>query len=167
MNIHIDHLSDGVQFNDVQNIDLLNHYIGMAHLPTKENVKNGKVEPFVEFDVIPIIVIVLTLMGVVFGFIGKRNLYLLWIIVLGILGSVGIYDFYLWLYEYGHNLNPNAILKITDPVTGEMMAYQPPVFGYKQILNFEVYSYPASGLYVIVTAVALSFLAYFMGKKKQ
>jgi len=166
MNIHIDHLSDGVQFNDVQNIDLLNHYIGMAHLPTDKNVKSGKVEPFIEFVIMPIVVGLMVLLGVVFGFLGKRKLYVVWIVLLAIFGSAGVYDFYLWLYDYGHNLDPNAILKIIDPVTGELMAYQPPIFGYKQMLNFEVYSYPSTGLYFIVSAAALTFLAFLTGKKK-
>jgi len=166
MNIHIDHLSDGIQFNDVQNIDLLNHYIGMAHLPTEENVKKGKVEPFKEFVFMPIIVVILTIIGVVFGFLGRRKLYLFWIILLAVLGSVGVYDFYLWLYDYGHNLDSNAILKITDPVTGENMAYQPPVFGYKKMLNFEVYSYPSTGLYVVLGGIILASLAFLTGKKR-
>ncbi len=166
MYIHIDRLSDGVQFNDVQNIDLLNHYIGMAHLPTELNVKNGKVEPFLEFTIMPIVVGLLALLGVVFGIIRKRKLYLIWIISLAVLGSIGVYDFYLWLYDYGHNLDPNAILKIVDPLTGELMAYQPPIFGYKQLLNFDVYSYPASGVYFIGGSAALAFLSFLTGKKK-
>jgi copper chaperone NosL len=165
MYIHIDHLSDGVEFNDVQNIDLLNHYIGMAHLPTKLNVKNGKVEPFLEFTIMPIVVALMALLGVVFGIIRKRKLYLIWVILLAVLGSVGVYDFYLWLYDYGHNLDPNAILKIIDPETGELMAYQPPIFGYKQLLNFDVYSYPASGVNFIAASAALAFLSFLVGKK--
>jgi len=165
MYIHIDRLSDGVQFNDVQHIDLLNHYIGMAHLPTELNVKTGKVEPFLEFAIMPIIVVVMALLGVVFGIIRKRKLYLAWVILLSILGSIGVYDFYLWLYDYGHNLDPNAILKIVDPLTGELMAYQPPIFGYKQLLNFDVYSYPSSGLYFIMGSAGLAFLSFFIGKK--
>jgi hypothetical protein len=164
MYIHINTLTDGVQFNDVQNIDLLNHYIGMAHLPSKTNVEKGLVEPFLEFTLMPIIVAVLSLLGVVFGFLGNKKLYLVWVAVLGVLGIVGMYDFYLWLYEYGHNLDPNAILKITDKVTGELLAYQPPIFGFKQMLNFEVYSYPAMGVNFIVAAAVLPIIAFFVKK---
>lgn len=166
LNIHITHLEDGNQFNDVNNIDLLNHYIGMAHLPTPENVKKGEVAPFKEFVIIPIVVVVMTITGVIFGFIGKRKLYLLWVVTMVILGVIGMYDFYNWLYIYGHDLDPNAILKITDKVTGEMMAYQPPAFGFKQMLNFGVYSYPSTGVYFIFASLAISFIAYLTGKKK-
>ncbi len=166
MYIHINRLADGIEFNDVQNIDLLNHYIGMAHLPSAQNVKKGLVEPFVEFSIMPFVVSALALLGVVFGFIGKRKLYLWWFILLSISGIVGIYDFYLWLYEYGHNLDPNAILRIIDPVTGELMAYQPPVFGYKRLLNFDVYSYPAMGMSFIAGSVVLVLLAFLFANKK-
>ncbi|MGV6846204.1 MAG: hypothetical protein ACWA42_08785 [Lutibacter sp.] len=165
LNIHITHLSDGNQFNDVKNIDLLNHYIGMAHLPTKENVKKGVVKPFKEFVIIPVVVIILTILGVIAGFIGKKKGYLSWLVLLTISGVVGIYDFYNWLYIYGHNLNPNAILKITDKTTGELMAYQPPIFGFKQMLNFQVYSYPSTAVYFIGIAFIGAVLAYYFSKK--
>jgi len=167
LNIHIDHLADGVQFNDVNNIDLLNHYIGMAHLPTKKNVADGKVPPFKEFTIFPIVIGSMILLGLIFGFIGNPKLYLTWLVIMVLLGIAGMYDFYNWLDIYGHNLDPNAILKITDPLTGKPMGYQPPFFGYKKILNFEVYSYPETGVYMIATGMFLAFLAVLKGKKEK
>jgi len=167
LNIHITHLSDGNQYNDVKNIDLLNHYIGMAHLPYKANVEKGVVEPFKEFVIIPVVVIILVILGIIFGFIGKRKLYATWLGLLFISGIVGLYDFYNWLYVYGHNLNPDAILKITDKTTGEMMAYQPPIFGFKQMLNFQVYSYPSTAVYFIVLSFVIVVLALIMSSKKK
>ncbi len=166
LNIHITHLSDGVQYNDVKNIDLLNHYIGMAHLPTKENVAKKEVEPFIEFTIFPIVIGIMIIFGIVVGFKGSHKWYLYWLFVMAILGIAGLYDFYLWLDSYGHNLDPNAILKITDPITGKPMGYQPPLFGYKKILNFEVYSYPAMGAYAIVLGMFLAFMAFITGKKE-
>ncbi len=166
LNIHIDHLSDGIQYNDVKNIDLLNHYIGMAHLPTQENVEKGVVEPMKEFDYFPIIIAVMIIFGIVAAVTGNRKIYITWLVVMIILGIAGLYDFYNWLYIYGHNLDPNAILKITDPVTGEPMGYQPPFFGHKRLLNFDVYSYPAAGAYFIVASMVLALLAFITGKKE-
>lgn len=166
LNIHITHLSDGVQFNDVKNIDLLNHYIGMAHLPTSENVKKGVVEPMLEFTLFPIITGIMIIFGLIIAFKGNHKWYLYWLILMILLGIAGLYDFYIWLYAYGHNLDPNAILKITDPATGKPMGYQPPFFGYKKLLNFEVYSFPAPGAYFIATSMLLSFLAFITGKKE-
>ncbi len=166
LNIHITHLSDGVQYNDVKNIDLLNHYIGMAHLPTEENVAKKEVKPFMEFTIFPIVIGIMILFGVLAGFKGKPKWYLYWLLVMVLLGIAGLYDFYLWLDSYGHNLDPNAILKIADPVTGKPMGYQPPFLGYKKLLNFEVYSYPAMGAYFIVVGMLLSFIAFLTGKKE-
>ena len=166
LNIHITHLSDGVQYNDVKNIDLLNHYIGMAHLPTEENVAKKEVEPFIEFTIFPIVIGIMIALGVLVAFKGNKKWYLYWLIVMILLGIAGLFDFYQWLDTYGHDLDPNAILKITDPVTGKPMGYQPPFFGYKKLLNFEVYSYPAMGAYFIAAGMALSFLAFITGKKE-
>ena len=166
LNIHIDHLADGVEFNDVNNIDLLNHYIGMAHLPTPANVKKGLVEPFLEFQIFPYVVGIMAFLAIVFGFIGKPNLYLTWWIIMALFSVAGLYDFYNWLYVYGHELDPNAILQITDPLTGKPMGYQPPFFGYKKILNFEVYSYPEVGAYLMGLGMTFSFFAYFVGKRE-
>jgi hypothetical protein len=166
LNIHINKLSDGVQFNDVNNIDLLNHYIGMHHLPSSENVKKGDVEPFLEFTYMPIIVGVMIVLGIVIGIMGRKKIYAAWLGVLAILGLLGIYDFYSWLQKYGSELDPNAILKMTDPNTGEIMAYNPPIFGYKKMLNFEVYSYPSEGAYFIIGAVVIVLLAWFLSPKK-
>jgi len=166
LNIHINKLSDGVQFNDVNNIDLLNHYIGMQHLPTEANVKKGDVDAFPEFTYMPIIVIALIVLGLVFGFIGRKKLYFAWLIILAVLGSLGIYDFYSWLQKYGSELDPNAILKMIDPETGELMAYNPPIYGFKQMLNFEVYSYPDMGAYFIFVGAGLIALAWFLAPKK-
>jgi len=167
LNIHITHLSDGNQFGDVDNIDLLNHYIGMAHLPTAKNVKKGVVKPFKEFVIFPIVVGIMIILGVVFGFIGNRKLYLAWLVILAGLGIAGMYDFYNWLHIYGHHLNPKAILKILDPKTGLSMAYDPPFFGFKQLLNFKVYSYPSTSVYFIIAGTTLVFMAYIMRLKKQ
>lgn len=167
LNIHINKLSDGDQFNDVNNIDILNHYVGMQHLPSKDNIKKGVVEAFAEFTYIPIIVGIMIIFGLVIGFLGKRKWYIVWLGVLGVLGGAGIFDFYSWLKKYGNELDPNAILKMTDPKTGDILAYNPPVFGYKEILNFEVYSYPAAGTYFIFISVFFVIIAYYFALKKE
>jgi hypothetical protein len=166
LNIHINKLSDGVQFNDVNNIDLLNHYIGMHYLPSKDNVQKGVIEAFPEFTYMPIIVGLMIVLGIVFGFLGKKKLYATWLGCLAVLGILGIYDFYSWLQKYGSELDPNAILKMVDPETHELLAYNPPIFGFKQILNFEVYSYPAAGTYFILASVVLVFIAFIVSKKE-
>ena len=59
----------------------------------------------------------------------------------------GLADFYRWGYDYGHNLDPEAIIKIPG------MSYQPPLIGTKQLLNFQATSWPASGGWILIAAL--------------
>ena len=59
---------------------------------------------------------------------------------------MAFYDFYQWLYDYGHNLNPHAAIKVPG------MTYQPPMLGYKQLLNFLAGSFPDIGGYLVIIA---------------
>ena len=69
--------------------------------------------------------------------------------VLVLFSLAGLADFYKWSYDYGHNLDPHAAIKVPG------MSYQPPLIGSKQILNFHATSWPASGGWVLIGAVAL------------
>ena len=102
----------------------------------------------------------MTFIGVLFGFLNNRKLWLTWLIVLIILGVLGLYDFYLWEYDYGHNLSDEAPIKIPG------QAYQPPFFGQKMLLNFNAISYPHTGSIFIALSLLYGFTAYFMKKKK-
>ena len=81
----------------------------------------------------------------------KKGVVVLFIsfILFGALAGV---DFYRWNYEYGHNLNPNAAIVVPG------MAYQPPLIGYKQLLNFGAYSIPDIGGWMMIGAGVLLFV---------
>jgi copper chaperone NosL len=59
-------------------------------------------------------------------------------------GVVAMFDFYRWEYNYGHNLDPTAAIIVPG------MAYQPPLIGFKQLLNFGAYSFPDIGGYIFI-----------------
>jgi len=141
----------GANPNDIQNINLMNHYVGMESIPIEMK----------EFVVFPWVVGIMSFIGIIFGLIGKRKLFLVWFVVMSGLGAVGLYDFYSWEYEYGHNLNPKAPIKVPG------QSYQPPVFGYKKILNFEAYSYPSTGAYFLFIGMFGSVAAYYVDKKDE
>ncbi len=66
----------------------------------------------------------------------------------------GLYDYWKWGYDYGHNLDlETAIIKIPD------MTYQPPLIGSKQLLNFTATSWPAPGGWALVVASLLVGIA--------
>ena len=59
----------------------------------------------------------------------------------------GLVDFWLWEYDYGHDLDQEtAIIKIPG------MSYQPPLIGSRQILNFKAHSWPGSGGWIAIAA---------------
>ncbi|MFK8283154.1 hypothetical protein [Capnocytophaga cynodegmi] len=146
MYIWINKITGSDEFT-LQNVNILNHYIGMKAI-TPESIP--------ELTYFPYIIIGLTILGVVFAIIGKKILYLVWSLLLMVLGALGIYDFYLWEYDYGHNLNPTAQIKIPG------MSYQPPLLGEKQLLNFLAKSYPDVGTYAMILASIIAFVAFMI-----
>ena len=154
MDIHVNKITD-MNPNDVKNINIMNHYVGMKEIP----------EHLDEFEIFPVVVIAMVVLGLLFGFIGKRPLYLTWFILFALLCVGGMYDFYLWEYDYGHSLDPKAAIQFMN-ADGSPMAYQPPLIGTKTILNFVAHSYPRSGAIFIVLALAGSLWAYIKAGKE-
>ena len=142
----------GQKPNDLNNINGLNHYIGM-----KEIVPDA----IPELKIMPFIIIFLIVFGLISGISGKRSLVYIWIVLFFVIAAVGLYDFYLWEYDYGHNLNPHAAIKIPG------MAYQPPLIGSKMLLNFNAISMPRIGSWILVAAVVLAAVALYLDKKNK
>ncbi len=141
---------------DVDNINGLNHYIGMKMIQEDE---------FKEFKIMPWALGFLIAFGLLVAFMRKRSLLWTWIGLLLIAGGIAFYDFYQWLYDYGHNLDPHAAIKVPG------MSYQPPLFGYKQLLNFLAGSFPDWGGYLVITAalgiVAVAVYEQFYRKREK
>lgn len=159
MNIYIQGI-EGVEEFDIQNIDGLNHYIGMKTIP--------KAEDMWEFSVFPKVIGGMVALGVIIGLLGffgkvSYKWFLGWFILMSILGLLGMYDFNLWLIDYGTDLDPKAIMKLEN-LDGTPMTYKPPLLGYQKMLNFDVDSWPATGAYMIFTGMMLTVVAFFVGK---
>lgn len=155
MDIYINKFKDA-QPNDIKNINIMNHYVGMEDIP----------ESIPEFAIFPKVILGMAILGVIIGLIGKRKLFLVWFFIMIVLGTIGMYDFYQWEYEYGHNLKETAAIKFTTP-DGEPMAYQPPLIGSKMILNFKAISMPRAGAYLMFLGMALTVLAFYQSKKEE
>ena len=159
MNIYIQGI-EGVEEFDIQNINGLNHYIGMRTIP--------KVEDMWEFRVFPTVIGIMVGLGVLIGLLGffgkvSYKWFLGWFILMSVLGVMGMYDFNLWLMDYGTNLDPKAIMKLEN-LDGTPMSYKPPLLGYQKMLNFDVDSWPATGAYMIFVGMLLTVVAFFVGK---
>jgi len=160
MNIYIQGI-EGVSEFDLQNIDGLNHYIGMKVIPKPEDMW--------EFSVFPKVIIAMVILGVVIGMLGyfekvSYKYFLGWFIFMSILGILGMYDFNNWLTDYGSDLDPHAIIKVTNP-DGSPMSYKPPLIGFKKLLNFDVTSLPHTGGYLMFIGMSLTLVAFWLGRK--
>lgn len=135
---------------DVQIINGLNHYIGMRELHEKD---------FVEFTVLPYIIGFIGVLAIFTSILNRKKLFYLWVIVFLVFGIGAIIDFYIWLYDYGHNLDPKAPIQVPG------MSYQPPLIGFKQLLNFGAYSIPATGGWIMIICGALAGVTFFIETK--
>lgn len=127
-------------------INGLNHYIGMKHI---------RPEMFPEFSYLIYVVGFFILFGLVVAITGKRQLLVAYL-VLTVAGAVAaMVDFYQWGYDYGHNLDPKAAIQVPG------LYYQPPLIGHKTLLNFDAYSYPDIGGWVVIAIAGVFFAVWF------
>jgi copper chaperone NosL len=139
---------------EVDIINGLNHYIGMKTLHADE---------FIEFTVLPYIISFYALACLLVIFINKKKALYFLFGAFVLFGIVAMIDFWRWEYNYGHNLDPNAAIIVPG------MAYQPPLIGFKQLLNFGAYSIPDIGGWLFIASgllMAAAVILEFMKTKK-
>lgn len=151
LRIWLDQIS-GLKPNDLQSINGLNHYIGM-----KEIIPDS----IPELKIMPYIIVFMIIFGLFNAYMKNRKLVYIWLILFVVLGAVGLYDFYMWAYDYGHNLNPNAPIKVPG------MTYQPPIIGSKQLLNISAVSLPSVAAIVIFISIFLNITALYIDSKRK
>lgn len=151
MLIWINNLSGNV---DV--INDLNHYIGMGKI---------NIDMFPEFGFMVYVLGFVIFFGVTTFFVNKRFMLYLYSSLLIIAAIAALIDFYKWEYHYGHTLNPMAAIII------EGQSYQPPLIGYKQLLNFTALSMPSYGGWILFGSggalVFASILELFKARKER
>lgn len=135
-------LVGGNHGQDVKEINVLNHYIGMQDLVN---------ESFTEFQWMPFVIGALGLLvlraavhGTVAALVDVTMLFVYF-------GAFSLWSFGYKLYRYGHDLSPEAAVQVPP--------FMPPMFGGRQIANFEVYSYPRAATYAMAGVIALLLAA--------
>lgn len=150
MHIHIDNVT-GHNRHDLQSINTLNHYIGMAEIHK---------EDFPEFAIMPWVIGFMIAFGLVAAVTGSVKLVITWFILMILLGIGGLIDFYMWGHDYGHNLSPDAPIKVPG------MSYQPPLLGCKQLLNIKACSWPHTGsLFIMFSMIFAGAVLYYEKSK--
>ena len=126
--------ADGLKGN-VDIINGLNHYIGMKTLHN---------EDFIEFSILPYLFMFFVAAFLLVALLNRKKWLNLLFILFVTFGITAVVDFWRWEYNYGHNLDPNAAIIVPG------MAYQPPLIGFKQLLNFGAYSIPDTGGWIFI-----------------
>ncbi|MBI2967302.1 MAG: nitrous oxide reductase accessory protein NosL [Bacteroidetes bacterium] len=129
LQIYIDQIK-GIEENDLTNINLLNHYIGMKKIEP-ESIPELR---FMKYAVWGFIA-----MGFLVFLFKSKTMVFSWMAAVSLAGILALYDFHLWEYDFGNDIDPHAAIKMDG------MNYQPPLFGKKQLLNITANSYPAIG----------------------
>jgi hypothetical protein len=121
---------------DIKEINVLNHYIGMRDLAAAD---------FNEFKWIPFVVGALGLLFLRCAVLGNLSTVVDLLVLYLYFGLFSLWSFGYKLYRYGHDLAPTAAVKVAP--------FMPPVYGHRKLANFEVYSYPGVGSYALAAAV--------------
>ncbi len=137
------------------NVDIingLNHYIGMKTLHTAD---------FIEFRLLPYLIGFFALAYMIAAWLNNKKIFLLLFALFICFGILAMYDFWRWEYNYGHELNPDAAIRVPG------MSYQPPLIGFKQLLNFGAYSFPDIGAWLFIIVGLISFGLLFLEWKQK
>jgi hypothetical protein len=122
----------GHEGQDINEINELNHYIGMRKLDRSQ---------FVDLDWIPFVFGILVLLALRQAFLGDvRGLIDLSVLTLYI-SAFAFARYVLQLYAFGHNLDRSAPVKIAP--------FMPVVVGRKQLANFTTYGLPHVGTFLM------------------
>ena len=137
LRIWIDKIT-GLRPNDLNSLNGLNHYIGMRAIVP---------ESIPELRLMPQLLAAAIVAGLLVALIGRRPVLYVWAVLFTLGAVAGLADFWKWGYEYGHELDPHAAIKVPG------MSYQPPLIGSKQLLNFHATSWPGLGGWIAILAV--------------
>jgi hypothetical protein len=131
-------LVGGNNGQDIKEINLLNHYIGMRDLV---------VEDFTEFKWLPFVLGAIGLLFLRAATLGTVKEVVDATAVFLYVNVFALWSFGYRLYRYGHDLAPTAPVKVDG--------FMPPMFGHARIANFDVYSYPRAGAFLLLVVVLL------------
>lgn len=140
----------GTSPGTLQNVNILNHYVGMQAIEP---------DSIPELQYFQYVILGMVALGLVMAGLNKKTGFLIWTILLVVICLLGMYDFYLWEYDYGHNLSDTAPIKIPGA------SFQPPLLGKKDILNFVAVSLPHIAGYFVGLAMLLGGTAWWMRRK--
>jgi hypothetical protein len=150
MRIYPQKLVGAHEGGDLREINVLNHYIGMAPLEQQN---------FPEMKWIPFALGVFVLLGFRAAVFGKVGNVVDLMVLFSYFGAFSLYSFYSKLYVYGHTLSTDAPIKIAP--------FTPPVVGHQHLANFDVYSLPGWGTALLLLyGATLAAILFFTWRQR-
>ncbi len=136
--------------DDIAEINTLNHYIGMKEIHE---------EDFSELSWMPLALGFACILLAVAALFASPWALISSVIVLSFTGVSGLASAYYRLYQYGHNLDPDAPMKVPS--------FTPPLLGSNKLVNFMTYGYFGIGGYMLILAWLLSVVALVFYLRKR
>lgn len=146
LHIYSFQLEGGNGGQDIKEINLLNHYIGMHDLAAAD---------FTEFKWMPFVIGALGLLFLRAAVHGELAQLVDVLVLYLYFAAFSLWSFAFKLWSYGHHLLPSAAVRVAP--------FMPPLFGHKKLANFDVYSFPASASYCFAAVALLLAIALVLG----
>jgi copper chaperone NosL len=144
MTVFVNHVE-----GDVQEVDTLNHYIGMRPLSEAGELERS-------LAVIAIGALVLLVVAAIFIH-NPCALLLTWPVML--YPAIFLFDLWYWMQNFGMNLDESA------PLSNIIEPFVPPLIGEGKIAQFTTYASWESGLWMSMAASVLIALGIFFHRK--
>jgi copper chaperone NosL len=128
MDIYSYQVVGGNDGHDIQEINVLNHYIGM-HTITREELR--------DLDWIPFGLVAMALLALRAALLGNVRTMIDLSMIAAYVSAVAFGRFVYMLWDFGHHLSEAAPVKVAP--------FMPVVFGSKKIANFWTHSMPQFG----------------------
>ncbi len=145
---HTDEVTAGEALDCVEEMDIINHYIGM------EPIEKGAQ---IEIMAAPYLFVLVGVM--LLGFLVYRG-PLWWVLPLSgmVIPVAFLVDYSAWLWWFGHNLKETGAFTVK--------AFMPTVFGEGKVAQFSTFSYPHYGFGLLAAAAVILLLATLLRRKQ-
>jgi hypothetical protein len=134
---------------DVEEIDMLNHYVGMRPLEQAAAIERS-------LSLFAITAMAILVIAAIF-------MHNRWVVALTLPAllypAVFLLDLYMWLRIFGQNLDPTA------PLSSSVKPFVQPVFGTVQVANFTVTSSGVIGYWLACLAVLIIIAGLYFHRK--
>lgn len=150
MDVYSYKLAGGNGGQDVREINVLNHYIGMRDIAA---------EDFTQFKWLPFAIGAITLLFLRAAVLGAVAQLVDVLVLFAYFGLFSLWSFGYTLYRYGHDLAPTAAVKVAP--------FMPPLVGHEKMANFDIYSFPGAGTWLQAGVLVLLVIALGIALRKR